>query len=311
MVRGGARRHRGRGKKAVVAALGLVGVAFLGGCTSAQGKVAVSSCSGAGGSWQVSGTLTNTDSSAHSYAIVGELLTSDGTEISSAQTSIPSVAGGAAASWQVMGTADPNIEAEGGLACGAKLSLPSGEIALILLALAALLAWVVLVYVSFWHVVKKAGRPGWHGIVPGYNLYVLCKLSDVSIAWFALMFIPWINIVAFVMLGMGVARSFGKHPGFGVGLGLLPPVFFPIIAFGPAAYQGPGGRSGVPPTGWSGSPPAYPPVPSQQRLPAYSSGPTRYPPPPGGWTPPAPGSRKAGQLAPPGSFSYRPGPGGR
>lgn len=312
------RRRGSRGKKAAVGMLALVGVALLGGCTSAQGNVAVTACGGSGGTWQMSGTLTNTDSTSHSYQVAGELLTSDGTEISSGQVSVPSVAGGATAPWQLSGEADPNVEAEGGLQCGAKLSIPSSEVALVLFFGVLLIAWVVLVYVAFWRLFKKLGRPAWHGIVPFYNIYVLAKMSDVRLAWFFLMFVPWVNIVAFLMLGLGVARSFGKSSEFGVGLGLLPPVFFPMLAFGPAVYQGPGGRPGAPTEVWPGTPatyppaPAYPPPAAYPQAPAYPSRPAAYPPAPGGWAPggwaPSPtGSKKSGGLAPPGSLSYRPG----
>jgi hypothetical protein len=36
-----------------------------------------------------------------------------------------------------------------------------------------------------------------------------------------------------------LAKSFGKGVGFGIGLALLGIIFFPILGFGSAQYQGP------------------------------------------------------------------------
>jgi hypothetical protein len=38
-----------------------------------------------------------------------------------------------------------------------------------------------------------------------------------------------------------LSKSFGKSEGFTVGLILLPIVFYPILGFGDAKYQGPAG----------------------------------------------------------------------
>jgi hypothetical protein len=42
-----------------------------------------------------------------------------------------------------------------------------------------------------------------------------------------------------------VAKSFGKGVGFGIGLLLLPIIFFPILGFGSAQYQGPSASPGI------------------------------------------------------------------
>ena len=39
-------------------------------------------------------------------------------------------------------------------------------------------------------------------------------------------------------MGIAVAKSFGKGDGFGIGLGLLGFIFYPILGFGDAQYQG-------------------------------------------------------------------------
>jgi hypothetical protein len=59
------------------------------------------------------------------------------------------------------------------------------------------------------------------------------------------MFIPFVNLIIWIILCIDVAKSFGKGAGFGIGLLLLPIIFFPILGFGNAQYQGPSASPGV------------------------------------------------------------------
>lgn len=101
------------------------------------------------------------------------------------------------------------------------------------------LAIVVLMVASMWKVFTKAGEPGWAAIVPIYNLIVLLKIAGKPAWWIVLFLIPFVNFIIFIMLGIAVAQAFGKSTGFGVGLGLLGVIFYPILGFGDARYQGP------------------------------------------------------------------------
>lgn len=55
--------------------------------------------------------------------------------------------------------------------------------------------------------------------------------------WIVLFIIPCVNIVAWVIVSLDMARVFGKSQAFGVGLILLPFVFYPMLAWGDAQYQ--------------------------------------------------------------------------
>jgi hypothetical protein len=72
------------------------------------------------------------------------------------------------------------------------------------------LAFAILMIAALWKVFTKAGQPGWAAIIPIVNTYFLCKVA-----------------------------------GFGIGLLLLPIIFFPILGFGSAQYQGPSASPGV------------------------------------------------------------------
>lgn len=107
-----------------------------------------------------------------------------------------------------------------------------------------------------WKIFTKAGKPGWHSLIPflsTYDLYeiswsggmgilmiILTLLSVVLSATVILSAI--IGVVTFVLsmvFSVKLAKSFGKGAGFGIGLILLAPVFYLILAFGSAKYVGP------------------------------------------------------------------------
>ena len=62
---------------------------------------------------------------------------------------------------------------------------------------------------------KVAGRPWW---------------------WIILCIIPVVNIVVGIIVGIDVAKNFGKGTLFGLGLAFLGFIFFPILGFGDARY---------------------------------------------------------------------------
>ena len=107
-----------------------------------------------------------------------------------------------------------------------------------LIFLAVELAIIVAIIAGFWKVFTKAGKPGWAAIVPIYNAIVLLEIAGKPLWWVILFFIPIVNIVVAVLVGIAVAKSFGKSDAFGIGLGLLGFIFFPILGFGDAQYQG-------------------------------------------------------------------------
>ncbi|MCL2860323.1 MAG: DUF5684 domain-containing protein [Oscillospiraceae bacterium] len=100
------------------------------------------------------------------------------------------------------------------------------------------LAITVITIVSQWFVFKKAKKEGWEAIVPIYNLIVLYQIAGVS-PWLLLIYlVGWVPIIGWLaVIGLSIyhsimlAKSFGKTPGFGIGVWLLPYVFYPIIAF--------------------------------------------------------------------------------
>ena len=103
----------------------------------------------------------------------------------------------------------------------------------------------LLLIIAMWKVFTKAGQPGWASIIPIYNLYIWCKIVGRPGWWIILMLIPFVNFVICMILCIDMAKSFGKGAGFGIGLALLGIIFWPILGFGSAQYQGPSASSGM------------------------------------------------------------------
>jgi hypothetical protein len=120
------------------------------------------------------------------------------------------------------------------------------------------LAVIVLTIAGLWKTFSKAGKPGWAAIIPIYNMIVLLEVAGKPLWWIILFFIPVVQLIAAILVSIAVAENFGKSAGFGVGLALLWFIFYPILGFGSAQYQG-GGKKVVD----EPAPPAAPQPPQQ------------------------------------------------
>ena len=116
------------------------------------------------------------------------------------------------------------------------------------LGLVMLVLCIVLVIAGM-RIFSKAGKPGWHAIIPFVATYQLAVIGGKP-GWWGIvsLFLPIIpiaggiaSLVMWVMIFHGIAKGYGKGGGFTVGLILLNPIFLLILAFGSAQYVGHGG----------------------------------------------------------------------
>ncbi|MHC4284645.1 MAG: DUF5684 domain-containing protein, partial [Planctomycetota bacterium] len=98
---------------------------------------------------------------------------------------------------------------------------------------------VLIQIISWWVLFEKAGRPGWAAIIPFYNIFVMAEIGEQT-TWVAVGacfggFIPIVGaiveIACWIMISVGVAKTFGRGVLFGIGLSFLPFIFYPILAF--------------------------------------------------------------------------------
>ena len=91
-------------------------------------------------------------------------------------------------------------------------------------------------YISNWKIYKKAGKPGWASIIPIYSNIVMLEICGLPVWMIVLaLFVPPVYLI---LVGINLAKKFGKGTGFAIGLILLPLIFYPILAFGKSQYEG-------------------------------------------------------------------------
>lgn len=100
--------------------------------------------------------------------------------------------------------------------------------------------------IGMWKLFQKAGQPGWAAIIPIYNTYILLKIADKPAWWLVfllLSLIPFvgvfISLVFSIVIGIEVAKRFGKSEVYGAVLCGILGVGYLMLGFGSAQYQGP------------------------------------------------------------------------
>jgi hypothetical protein len=102
------------------------------------------------------------------------------------------------------------------------------------------LVLLVVSIVVMWRIFEKAGKPGWASIIPIYNIIVLLEIVGRPWWWLLLMFVPFVNIVMIFLLGIALAKAFGRSTAFGVvACTLFSLIGYAILAFGKDKYVGP------------------------------------------------------------------------
>ena len=118
-----------------------------------------------------------------------------------------------------------------------KLSVPLQSSSSSNIELFAILALTVVIFAGFWKMFEKAGEPGWAGIIPIYNLYILVKISGNAWWWFILLLVPVVNFFAALKISIDVAGKFNRGVLFGLGLMFVSFIFYPLLGFGDYQYR--------------------------------------------------------------------------
>ena len=100
----------------------------------------------------------------------------------------------------------------------------------------SVLFFITLMIASVWRVFEKAGRPGWECLIPIYNIYSLVKIAGRPGSYMLLFFFPFVDLIASIALNINIAERFGKSAWFGIGMMLLPFIFWPILGLGDSEY---------------------------------------------------------------------------
>lgn len=63
---------------------------------------------------------------------------------------------------------------------------------------------------------KTNTENSWYAWVPILNIYLMCKIAGKPGWWLILFFIPLVNIVIFIIVGMRIAEARGKPSWLGI-----------------------------------------------------------------------------------------------
>ncbi len=94
------------------------------------------------------------------------------------------------------------------------------------------LALFLLMLAGIWRTFEKAGQPGWSIFVPVYNAVCFARAAGEPVnPWAIVLHLPCFQVIGLFAVSVSLAKRFGKGVGFGVGLAVLPFVFYPWLGF--------------------------------------------------------------------------------
>ena len=103
----------------------------------------------------------------------------------------------------------------------------------------------VYLYFSFmmFKIAQKTGHNpiAWWAFVPILNTFLLIKMAHKPLWWFVLLLVPFVNVIAFFVLWISVAKIVGQSPfwGFLAMIPVLNLVALFILAYNSRPYQYP------------------------------------------------------------------------
>ena len=97
----------------------------------------------------------------------------------------------------------------------------------------------LLMIVSLWVLVSKAGRPGVSQIVPIWDIIEIFRISGKPLWWIFLLLIPVANLVIIIIVWVEICKAFGKSGAYVLGIIFLGFIFLPLLAFGDNTYTKP------------------------------------------------------------------------
>ncbi len=89
----------------------------------------------------------------------------------------------------------------------------------------------IIVIASIWRLYTIKGYKGWYMFIPIYNLYILCKIANVSVWLLLLLLVPFVRAIVVFYLYYMTAKAYNRGLLFTIGLIVLPVIFIPIMAF--------------------------------------------------------------------------------
>ncbi len=91
---------------------------------------------------------------------------------------------------------------------------------------------IVLPFIGLYKIFEKAGYKGWHALVPFYNYTIWLKIIGKPKWWIIFLVIPFINMIALLLMRADLANQFGKRSFVHhLGAWLFPFIYLPYLGF--------------------------------------------------------------------------------
>jgi|GEM_PF-762424 len=173
-------------------------------------------------------------------------------------------------------TAQTQARGSGSQEAGAALAVAVSSAVMIVMLFVVLVVYVF----GAWCLQKIAEKTGkvenkWWAWIPILNLILMVQIAGKEWWWVLLMLIPYVNIVIFVIIWMGICEARGKSPWLGL-LVLVPAANLFLMAY--LAFSSDEGTSAPPPG--AAEAPAQPAQPAPPEAPAPPRRPPASAPPP-------------------------------
>ncbi len=109
-------------------------------------------------------------------------------------------------------------------------------IVLIILGIAIAVALVVFLFISWWKMYTKAGRPGWSNLIPIYGWVEFFNVAWGNGVYFLFMLVPGVNVLVAILSVQKLSEAFGHGIGYTLGLFFFPWIFIPILGLGKSKH---------------------------------------------------------------------------
>ena len=95
----------------------------------------------------------------------------------------------------------------------------------------------IIIMIGGKNVFRKAYKNEKSSFIPILNLFSMLEIGDVSTFFGILFFVPFLNVIPLMLMGIGVGKNFKCSPGFIAGLVIFPFIFYPMLAFSDKSYK--------------------------------------------------------------------------
>ena len=83
----------------------------------------------------------------------------------------------------------------------------------------------------------KAGHSFFSALIPFYAEWTFARIAGAPGLVGLMLWVPVLNVLAWIALNFGLAKRFGRSPLFALGLCVFNPIFMPVLAFGSSRYR--------------------------------------------------------------------------